>query len=73
MKEKIWYPDQAISLTIADDGSGLSGSPEKINHYGLTITTECAKHLGGELMVSNQITGGVLVSFDFIPDSIKIR
>lgn len=65
--------DQAINLTIADDGSGLPGSPEKIYHYGLATMTERAEHLGGELTVSNQATSGVLVSFDFIPDFIKIR
>lgn len=71
---RLWQSaDQAISLTIADDGSGLPGSPEKINHYGLAIMKERAKHLGGELMLSNQSSGGVLVSFEFIPDFIKIR
>ena len=71
---RLWQnANQAISLTIADDGSGLPGSTEKINHYGLAIMTERAKHLGGELTVSNQVTGGVLVSFDFVPDFIKIR
>ena len=71
---RLWQnADQAISLTIADDGSGLPGSPEKINHYGLAIMKERAKHLGGELMLSNQSSGGVLVSFEFIPDFIKIR
>lgn len=64
---------QAISLAIADDGIGLPGAPEKINHYGLAIMKERAKHLGGELTLSNQNTGGVLVSFDFMPDFIKIR
>lgn len=74
MAIRLWQnADQAISLTIADDGSGLPGSPEKINHYGLAVMKERAKHLGGELMLSNQSFGGVLVSFKFIPDFIKIR
>ena len=71
---RLWQnAHQAISLAIADDGHGLPGSPEKINHYGLAIMKERAKHLGGELMLSNQSTGGVLVSFEFIPDFIKKR
>ncbi|WP_225318903.1 histidine kinase [Cellvibrio sp. KY-GH-1] len=71
---RLWQnADQAISLAIADDGVGLSVAPEKINHYGLAIMKERAKHLGGELMLSNRASGGVLVSFDFVPDFIKIR
>lgn len=71
---RLWQnADQAISLAIADDGVGLAVAPEKINHYGLAIMKERAKHLGGELMLSNRASGGVLVSFDFVPDFIKIR
>lgn len=71
---RLWQnAEQAISLTIADDGSGLSDSPEKVNHYGLAIMKERAKHLGGELLVSNRTDSGVLVSFEFMPNFIKIR
>lgn len=71
---RLWQnTDQAISLVITDDGVGLPIAPEKMNHYGLAIMKERAKHLGGELYLSNQATGGVLVSFEFIPDFIKVR
>lgn len=71
---RLWQNEQqAISLAVADDGVGLPHSPEKMNHYGLAIMKERAKHLGGELMLSAAPAGGVLVSFDFIPDFIKIR
>ena len=74
VKIRLWQnADQAISLVIADDGVGLPIAPEKINHYGLAIMKERAKHLGGELILSNRASGGVLVSFDFVPDFIKIR
>ena len=74
LEVRLWQnADQAISLAIADDGNGLPESPEKINHYGLVIMKERAKHLGGELLVSNRVDGGVLVSFEFIPDFIKVR
>ena len=70
----LWQGEsQAIKLTITDDGAGLPISPEKVNHYGLAIMKERAKHLGGELCIHNQASGGVLVSFEFIPEFIKQR
>lgn len=71
---RLWQgSNQAINLTIADDGVGLPLAPEKMNHYGLAIMKERTRHLGGELRLENQAAGGVLVSFEFIPDFIKVR
>lgn len=69
----LWQNEnQAISLTITDDGIGLPTAPEKMNHYGLAIMKERARHLGGELLIQNQ-PQGVKVSFEFIPDYINSR
>ena len=65
--------NRAISLTLADDGMGLPESPEKMNHYGLAIMKERAKHLGGELQITNRIEGGVQVSFEFVPEFVRLR
>jgi two-component system nitrate/nitrite sensor histidine kinase NarX len=69
----LWQKEnQSISLTIADDGIGLPTAPEKINHYGLAIMKERARHLGGELFIQN-LSCGVVVSFEFVPEYIKLR
>ncbi len=74
LRIRLWQGDnQAINLEIADDGVGLPLTPEKMNHYGLAIMKERARHLGGELLLENRTGGGVLVSFEFIPDFIKVR
>jgi two-component system, NarL family, nitrate/nitrite sensor histidine kinase NarX len=71
---KLWQADsQSINLSITDDGVGLPAAPEKINHYGLAIMKERARHLGGDLSIQNQAAGGVVVHFDFLPDFIKKR
>ena len=69
----LWQNEtQAINLTITDDGVGLPIAPEKMNHYGLAIMKERARHLGGELSIQNQ-SKGVMVSFEFIPEYINSR
>lgn len=65
--------DKLIHLRINDDGKGLPVSPEKVNHYGLAIMKERAKHLQGELTITNRESGGVSVNFEFLPEFIMSR
>lgn len=44
----------AMVLTIEDDGIGLPDSPQKANHYGLTIMNERAQAIGGELTLARR-------------------
>ena len=44
-------------LTITDDGVGISSTDEPPGHYGLTIMTERAQRLSGNLSISVQPRG----------------
>jgi two-component system, NarL family, nitrate/nitrite sensor histidine kinase NarX len=59
--------DKAIELCIEDDGVGLSGNPEKLNHYGLSIMQERSRHLGGDLNIENISPNGTRVTLRFTP------
>ena len=65
--------DQSIQLSIRDDGKGLPQAPEKLNHYGLAIMRERARHLGGELQIHNCQPSGVEIQFSFVPQVMKAR
>ncbi len=71
---RLWQTsDKTIHLTIVDDGKGLPVSPEKINHYGLAIMKERARHLQGELILANRESGGLSVNFEFLPEFMMNR
>jgi two-component system nitrate/nitrite sensor histidine kinase NarX len=59
--------DKAIELCIEDDGVGLSGNPEKLNHYGLSIMQERSRHLGGDLNIENISPSGTRITLRFTP------
>jgi two-component system, NarL family, nitrate/nitrite sensor histidine kinase NarX len=56
-----------ITLSVTDNGAGLSSDPTKLNHYGLAIMQERSRNLGGELTVRNVEPNGVQVLFTFTP------
>ena len=58
--------DKTIVLTVCDDGIGIPDDPEKMNHYGLAIMKERAKHLNGDLTMYRQDNGGTCVEMKFL-------
>jgi len=59
--------DESIELIVDDDGIGISDSPEKLNHYGLAIINERARHLGGDVNIVARSNGGTRVLLHFKP------
>lgn len=60
-----------VSLRVEDDGVGIADDPERLNHYGLAIIQERAKHLGGIAEISRRDEGGTQVLFSFVPKSLQ--
>lgn len=58
-------------VTISDNGIGLCTEPDKPNHYGLSIMTERAERLSGQLSVNSSGHGGcqVVLSFPIQPEA----
>jgi len=56
-----------ILLSVEDNGKGLSDSPEKLNHYGLAIMQERARHLNGEFRIDRSAEGGTRIELRFRP------
>jgi len=56
-----------VELHISDDGVGIHQDPEKLNHYGLAIMNERARHLNGQISVSARAEGGTQVELTFVP------
>lgn len=64
---------QQVLASISDNGKGISDSPEKRNHFGMSIMQERASNLGGELHIRRRDTGGTEVSFAFVPEYARAR
>ena len=58
-------PGSVIRLTIEDDGCGLPGSPERLNHYGMRIMEERARSLNSTLTVQNTDRIGTRICVEF--------
>ena len=58
-------PGSVIRLTIEDNGCGLPGSPERLNHYGMRIMEERARSLNSTLTVQNTDRNGTSISVEF--------
>lgn len=58
-------PGSVIRLTIEDNGCGLSGSAERLNHYGMRIMEERARSLNSTLTVQNTDRNGTSISVEF--------
>lgn len=52
-----------------DNGRGLPGGDQPVNHYGLIIMADRARTLGGQVDVRNREEGGVEVTLAFVPKS----
>nr|WP_256489593.1 histidine kinase [Pleionea sp. CnH1-48] len=53
-----------ITLSVVDNGIGISDTPEKMEHYGLAIMKERSRNLSGELDIQRLATG-TQVLFNF--------
>lgn len=64
--------DQMIDISVEDNGEGISGHPEKNNHYGLSIMRERAATLHGTCRITSREQGGTQVLISF-PANTTIR
>ncbi|SDZ98226.1 histidine kinase [Microbulbifer marinus] len=64
---------QRVLASIRDNGKGISDSPEKRNHFGMSIMQERASNLRGELDIHRCDTGGTEVAFSFLPEYARAR
>lgn len=60
-----------VRLSIKDDGVGMPGDPNKLNHYGLAIMQERSRSLDGSLSIENVENGGTQIIFSFLPEYAK--
>jgi two-component system nitrate/nitrite sensor histidine kinase NarX len=67
------YLDQYsnVHVTITDNGTGISDSASKLNHYGLAIMKERAETLNGRVDISNNPGGGTQVALVFTPANLE--
>lgn len=63
--------DSRVRLEIQDNGVGIGGDLEKLNHYGLAIMQERSRSLDGEFSMMNNEGGGTKVVFRFLPIYMK--
>lgn len=60
-----------VTLVVRDNGVGIPGDPNKLNHYGLAIMKERSRNLNGTLKIEKRQTGGTEVNFSFLPEYAK--
>lgn len=66
----VLFESPQVRVRIQDNGKGLPGGGQPVNHYGLIIMQDRARTLGGQVRVQNRNEGGVEVTLIFVP---KIR
>ncbi|MCA0914291.1 histidine kinase [Marinobacter nauticus] len=66
---KVVFDSPQVRATIQDNGKGLPGGNQPVNHYGLIIMQDRARTLGGKVNVRNRDEGGVEVALTFVPKS----
>jgi two-component system, NarL family, nitrate/nitrite sensor histidine kinase NarX len=57
--------DEMISVTIDDDGIGMTDKQSETHHYGMNIMQERARSLGGIFHMFTRETGGTRILFKF--------
>lgn len=65
----VLFESPQVRVRIRDNGKGLPGSDQPVNHYGLIIMQDRARTLGGKVEVSNREEGGVEVTLGYVPKS----
>lgn len=58
-----------VQVAILDNGVGLPGGDQPLQHYGMIIMQDRARTLGGRLTVGNRKHGGVEILLTFVPKS----
>ena len=66
---KVVFDSPQVRASIEDNGKGLPGGDQPVNHYGLIIMQDRARTLGGKVNVRNRDEGGVEVALTFVPKS----
>ncbi|WP_370230518.1 histidine kinase [Marinobacter nauticus] len=66
---KVLFDSPQVRASIQDNGKGLPGGDQPVNHYGLIIMQDRARTLGGKVNVRNRDEGGVEVALTFVPKS----
>lgn len=66
---KVLFDSPQVRASIEDNGKGLPGGDQPVNHYGLIIMQDRARTLGGKVNVRNRDEGGVEVALTFVPKS----
>ncbi|TNE82245.1 MAG: HAMP domain-containing protein [Gammaproteobacteria bacterium] len=66
---EVLFDSPQVQVWIRDNGKGLPGGDQPVNHYGLIIMQDRARTLGGKIAVSNREVGGVEVALTFVPKS----
>lgn len=57
--------EDLVDIRVSDNGNGFCTTVEKLNHYGLTIMTERAERLGGDLKISSKPGKGCTIQLLF--------
>lgn len=65
-------PEHVFTVTVDDDGRGVTDFHTESKHYGLSIMRERARSLGGELAVDQRPGGGTRVRLTFAPQRLPI-
>lgn len=63
----VLFESPQVRVSIRDNGKGLPGGDQPLNHYGLIIMQDRARTLGGQVKVRNREVGGVEVVLSFVP------
>ena len=66
-------PEHQFTMTVDDDGGGLSDADPARSHYGLTIMRERARSLGGTVTITPREGGGTRVQLRFAPQRFPSR
>jgi len=64
----VYYNNTVVRLSVHDNGIGIPDSPEKLDHFGLSIMNERSKSLNGELSIHRDDKNGTVVEFSFQPE-----
>lgn len=57
--------DGIVTITVTDDGTGITSNTDKLNHYGLIIMRERALSLNGNCCITPRPQGGTEVKVTF--------
>lgn len=66
---RVLFESPRVRVRILDNGKGLPGGDQPVQHYGLIIMQDRARTLGGKVSIQNREAGGVEVSLSFVPKS----